>query len=243
MRFPASFTASLAVAALAVCAAPGLSAQESSSQTQTPPAQTAQQAQPAYVVIDPLAGVRYDNKWDLSMEMAYDHMKAGPTALQGANLGGINLSGSYYLARRWRLEGTFRPYVGTSGVGQVNPFDISGPFVAQYLFAAGPELLGPHNKHGAMIAHVLIGGAYGDFERDLRGHSPEVVGFYNNQVAPAMILGGHFDLNRSARWVLRLSPDAVVTDYGVNYGKKYHQIDVNAAFSVGVEYRFVRKRK
>jgi hypothetical protein len=35
----------------------------------------------------------------------------------------------------------------------------------------------------------------------------------------------------------------VVTDYGVNYGKKYHQIDVNAAFSVGVEYRFVRKRK
>jgi hypothetical protein len=242
MRFPVSFTASLAVAALAVCAAVGLPAQESSSQTQTPPA-SAQTAQPAYVVIDPLAGVRYDNRWDVSLEMAYDHMKAGPTALQGANLGGVNLSGSYYLARRWRLEGTFRPYVGTSGVGQVNPYDISGPFVAQYLFAAGPEWLGPHNKHGALIAHVLVGGAYGDFQHDLRGHSPEVVGFYNNQVAPAVIMGGHFDLNRSAHWVLRLSPDAVMTDYGVNYGKKYHQIDINAAFSVGVEYRFLRKKK
>lgn len=242
MRFPASFTASLAVAALAVCTAAGLSAQESSSQTQVPPATNAPQPAPSYIAIDPLAGVRYDNRWDVSVEMAYDHIKAGPNLLQGANLGGLNVSGSYYLARRWRLEGTLRPYVGTSGAGP-NPYDISGPFVAQYIFAAGPEWLGPHNKHGALIAHVLAGGAYGDFEHDLRSHSPETVGFYNNQLAPVVIMGGHFDLNRSARWVLRLTPDAVMTDYGVNYGKKYHQIDINAAFSVGVEYRFLPRKK
>jgi hypothetical protein len=242
MRFPASFIASSAVAALVVCVGLRAAAQESSSQSQVPPATTAPQPAPAYVTIDPLAGVRYDNRWELSAEMAYDHMKAGPNLLQGSNLGGINLSASYFLGGRWRLEGTARPYVGTSGAAP-NPYNIEGPFVAQYIFAAGPEWLGPHNKHGALIAHILAGGTYGQFEKDLRGQSPEVVGFYNNQMAPAVIMGGHFDLNRSSHWVFRMTPDAVLTDYAINYGKKDRQIDINAAFSVGVEYKFMRKRK
>ena len=90
---------------------------------------------------------------------------------------------------------------------------------------------------------MLVGGAYGDFEHNLRSHPPETVGFYNNQVAFATIMGGHFDLNRSARWTLRLSPDAILTNYGVNYGNKQHQLDINAAFSIGVEYRFIKKTK
>ena len=66
--------------------------------------------------------------------------------------------------------------------------------------------------------------------------------FYNNQIAPAAILGGHIDLNRSARWVFRITPDAVVTRYGINYANKITQTDVNFAISVGVEYKFKRKR-
>jgi hypothetical protein len=232
----------MAAAALTVCAAGSVFAQESSSQTQAPPTTTAPQPAPAYIAIDPLAGVRYDNKWDLSLELAYDHMKAGPNLLQGSNLGGVNLSGSYFLGGRWRVEGTFRPYLGTSGAAP-NPDFISGPFVAQYMFAGGPEWIGPHNKHGAMVAHILAGGSYGQFEKDLRGLSPEVVGFYNNQVAPVVIMGGHFDLNRSEHWVLRMTPDAILTDYATNYGKKERQIDINAAFSVGVEYRFLPKKR
>jgi len=233
------------MAALLVCAGtcasiPAL-AQESSSQTSVPPVTTAQPA-PTYVTVDPLAGVRYDNKWDASVEMAYGHTKAGPNLLQGANLGGLAESGSYYLAKRWRLEGTFRPYLGTSGAAP-NPYHINGPFIAEYFFAAGPEFLGPHNKHGALIAHVLAGGVYGDFEHDLRSHSPETVGFYNNQVAPALIMGGHFDLNRSEHWVFRMTPDALLTAFGTNYGKHERQIDINAAFSVGVEYKFLPRKK
>jgi hypothetical protein len=250
MRFPVSFTASLAVAALVVCAGLRASAQESSSQTQVPPAATTPQPSPAYISIDPLAGVRYDNRWDLSGEMAYDHMKAGPNLLQGANLGGLSVSASYYLGGRWRVEGTLRPYLGTSGaapnsfINSKGQYDsIRGPFVAQYMFAAGPEWLGPHNKHGALIAHVLAGGSYGDFERDLRGQPTSAVGFYNNQIAPVVIMGSHFDLNRSAHWVFRLTPDAVLTDYATNWGSKARQIDINAAFSVGVEYKFMRKKK
>jgi hypothetical protein len=247
MRFPASFSLSLAVAALSLCAAP-LSAQESSSQT---PPQTVpvQQPAPAYVAIDPLAGVRYNNRYDVSLAFAYDHMKAGPNLLQGSNLGGLNLSASYWLTKHWGAEGSFRPYLGTSGAAPNTFLDangsqdsIQGPFVAQYFFAGGPEFLGPHNKHGDLIAHVLVGGVYGEFQRDLRGQSPQLVGFYNDQIAPAMIMGGDLDLNRSAHWVLRMTPEAVLTDYAINYGAKTRQIDINAAFSVGIEYKFKKTR-
>jgi hypothetical protein len=114
--------------------------------------------------------------------------------------------------------------------------------VAQYFFAGGPEWLGPHNKHGALIAHAMVGAVYGDFEKDLLGHSPSTVDFYNNQMALAAIIGGHMDLNRSAHWVFRITPDAVMTHYGINYPPNNKQFDVNFAISVGVEYKFKKKR-
>lgn len=248
MRFPASLSTFLAVAALSVCAAASLSAQESSSQTQ-PQTVPVQQPAPAYVVVDPLAGVRYDNRYDLSLGLAYDHMKAGPDLLQGANLGGLDLSGSYWLTKHFGAQGSFRGYVGTSGAAPNTFLDpsghqdsIQGPFVAQYFFVGGPEFLGPHNKHGDLIPHVLVGGVYGQFQKDLRGQPTSLVGFYYNQISPAVIMGGHIDLNRSAHWVLRMTPDAILTDYAVNWGKKNRQFDVNAAFSVGIEYKFKKTR-
>lgn len=250
MRLSVGFVI-VAAALLAAGGGVRAAAQAGSSSSQTAPAQAPEVAPaPAYIAIDPLAGVRYDNKWDVSVELAYDHFKAGPNLLQGANLGGLNISGSRYLAKRWRLEGTFRPYVGNSGAApntfldsNGSPDSIQGPFVAQYMFAAGPEWLGPHNKHGALIAHVLAGGTYGDFQHDLRGQPTSLVGFYYNQVAPLLIMGGHFDLNRSSHWVFRMTPDAILTDYSTNWGQKNRQIDINAAFSVGLEYKFLPRNK
>jgi len=232
MRLPVRLSALAAAAVLALSVPPVSHAQ--STQSGTPES-------PVYVSIDPLAKVRYDNRYDLSVGLAYDHMKAGPTLLQGSNLGGLDVSGSYWLTRRLGLEGSGRGYLGTSGAGP-NPYSIQGPFVSQYLFAAGPEFLGPHNKHGALIAHALFGGAYGNFETDLRGHSPSVVDFYNNQLAFGAILGGHFDLNRSEHWAFRVTPDAIWTRYGINYGNRITQNDINFAISVGAEYRFRKKR-
>lgn len=194
-----------------------------------------------YIATDPLAKVTYDNRYDLSLGLAYDHMKAGPNLLQGANLGGLDLSGSYWLTKHWGAQASVRSYLGTSGAA-VNHVNIKGPFVQQYFFTAGPEWLGPHNKHGAIIAHVLAGAVYGNFEKDLGGYSPAIAGFYNDQVAPAIIAGGHFDLNRSDRWVFRITPDAVVTHYGINYAPRTSQFDVNFALSVGLEYKFKKKR-
>jgi hypothetical protein len=235
----------LFIAVLGVSSFSGFAQQDQSSSSQANPApqpSTAGQIpSPTYVVLDPLAGVRYDNRFDLSVGMAYDHMKAGPTLLQGSNLGGVDVSGSYWRLRRWGLEGSGRAYLGTSGAGP-NPYSINGPFVAQYFFVGGPEWLGPHNKHGDLMAHAMFGGVYGNFEKDLRHHPPSSVGFYPDQFAPAMIIGGHVDLNRSARWVLRITPDAVITHYGINYGAMTKQWDVNFAISVGVEYKFRKSR-
>ena len=125
-----------------------------------------------------------------------------------------------WLSKHWGVQGTGRGYVGTSGAAPNAPNNIKGPFVSEYYFAAGPEWLGPHNKHGAILAHVLVGGVYGKFQKDLLGQPPSVVGFYNDQVAPAAIVGGHFDLNRSAHWVFRITPDALVKRYSINYAKQ-----------------------
>jgi hypothetical protein len=244
MRFPVRFNFLAAFAALLVCAAARAGAQASSQSSSGQPAQvqpTAPAPAPQYIAVDPLAGVTYNNRFDLSLGMAYRHIKAGPNLVQGANLGGLDLEGSFWLSKRFGVEGTGRSYFGTSGAAP-NADQINGPFIMEGIFAAGPEFLGPHNKHGALIAHVMAGGAYGRFQQDLRGNPTSDVGFYYDQIAPAVVMGGHFDLNRSPRWVFRMTVDGILTDYGINWGPKNRQLDINTAISVGLEYKFKRTR-
>jgi hypothetical protein len=245
--------------ALSVCASASLQAQDSSSQSQPTPAPGSQSPDTeapnygVYVALDPLAKVRYDNRYDLSLSFAYDHMKAGPSLLQGANLGGLNGDGSFWLTRHWGIEGSARAYVGTSGTEvndkNANGGDLQGPMVKQYFFVGGVEALGPHNKHGAITAHAMFGGVYGDFQKDLLNHAPGYFGFYYNQIAPAAIVGGTFDLNRSEHWVFRITPDAVMTHYNYHPApppptlSSFSQFDVNFAISVGLEYRFTKYKR
>ncbi len=256
MVFPVRLTAILAaVWALSVCGVGRLHAQSSSSQTQPPsasqPPETPVPNYGVYVATDPLAKVRYDNRWDLSLGAAYDHMKAGPSLIQGSNLGGLDMNGSYWLSHHWALEASGRGYIGTSGAGVNHDGPgggpIRGPVVKQYFFVGGLEALGPHNKHGAILAHAMFGGVYGNFEKDLLGHPPADFDFYYNQVAPAAIVGGHFDLNRSEHWVFRITPDAVMTHYTFSDApyttSSYSQFDVNFAISVGMEYKFTRSKR
>ena len=232
MRISVRYSAALAsVALLALSSVTRVSAQSTASPTA---------GNGTYIASDPLSAVRYDNRYDLSLGMAYHHMKAGANVLQGANLGGLDLSGSYWFSKRWGVEGSGRWYLGTSGVGNATSVPLHGPFVNEVFFTGGPEWLGPHNKHGAISAHALFGGA--KFNAHLAGYTPQQVNFYYNQIAPAAIIGGHMDLNRSARWVFRITPDAILTRYSTNYAPKITQNDVNFAISVGVEYKFSKKR-
>jgi hypothetical protein len=243
MRLSVRFSASIvAFAAVALCGGKCAQAQSTASPTA---------GNGTYTPGDPLAGVRYDNKFDVSLGAAYAHIKAGPPPLhEGANLGGLDAEASYWFSKRWAVEGTGRAYVGTSGAYHgINPYGpsntspnlVEGPFVSQYMFAAGPEWLGPHNKHGAISAHALVGGSRFDSHT---GTLPDsAVSFFNNQTALAAIIGGHIDLNRSPRWVFRITPDALYTRYGINYGNQATYGYWNFALSVGVEYKFKAKRR
>ncbi len=252
-------TRTLLVAALAAVFAAASQAQSSSTSTPAPaPDASAQGAQsgqrpaePAngtYISSDPLAGVRYDNKWDVSVGLASGHIHAGPNLREGADLGGLDVSGSYWLTKRLGVEASGRAYLGTSGTTPAAagpPYNESGVFVAQYMFLAGPEFLGPHNKHVALIGHALVGGAYGDFNKEI-GRAGSTTGptgvaaFYDNQVALGGAFGGHIDLNRSPRWVFRITPDALLTGYDGT--SLYPHTQWNFGISVGVEYKFKKKR-
>ncbi len=230
------FASVLIAAAMAAVFASPMQAQTS---------QTTPQGQPAngvYIASDPLANVKYDNKWDVSVGMAYGHIHAGPNLREGANLGGLDLSGSYWLTKHWAVEGSGRGYLGTSGVAP-NSVNLAGLFVSQYMFLAGPEYLGPHNKHAAIMLHALVGGVYGDFNTDLRNNKPGPTGpaaFYDNQMTYGGAFGGHIDLNRSPNWVFRITPDALMTGYDGT--SLYPHTQWNFGISVGAEYKFKKKR-
>lgn len=191
-----------------------------------------------YLAIDPLAGVRYNNRWDVSVLMGSAHTHAGPNLREGADLGGLDVSASYWLTKHWGIEGSGRGYLGTTGVAP-NHLNLDGLFIAEYFGLVGPEYLGPHNKHADVIVHALVGGVWGDFNTDLRGATPGPggpAGMYNNQITLGAAVGGHIDLNRSPRWVFRVSPEALLTTF--NGTSAYPRTQWNFGISVGMEYKF-----
>jgi hypothetical protein len=201
-------------------------------QTQTPP----RSLPPTTISLqnDALAGVRYDNRWQFYFGAGYRHFNAGPGLLQGANLGGPDMQITRRMSSHWGATGNVRGYWGTSGAVP-NQWGIQGPLVSEYLFLAGPEYRGPRNEHAAVNFHALAGGAYGIYDSDLKGHPPGAVGFYNNGLVFGSAFGGSLDLNRSANWALRISPDVMVTHHGGQYQEQF-------ALSVGVLYRFTGRK-
>lgn len=202
-------------------------------------AQAPQYRPPVVAPNSTLAGVDYNQRYEVYGGFAYTHFNAGPTLLQGANLGGFDFQGSYFLRHKWAAEGSVRGYWGTSGAAP-NPYDIHGPAVSQYMFLGGPEYRALENKHGSFTLHALVGGAYGRFDTSLKDQegntiTPAQVGFYNNQASFGAAFGGTIDLNRSPRWAFRIAPDANITDYSSNGKSDFKE---QFGISVGVLYRF-----
>lgn len=179
-----------------------------------------------------LAGVRYDYKWELYGGFAYSHFNAGPTLLQGANLGGFDIQGARFFTQRLAVAANVRGYYGTSGVVP-NPYNIKGPFVSEHMFLVGPEYRGPSNEHVSMTFHALVGGAYGSFDKDLGGVAPGTLGLFNNQFTFGSAFGGSIDLNRSPRLAFRISPDATFTDFGSAGLKDQFAISVGLVYRLG----------
>ncbi len=190
------------------------------------------QTTPVVAPNDSLANVKYDYKWEVYGGAAYSHFDAGPTLVQGANLGGFDIQGARFLTHRWAVAANARGYYGTSGV-VANPYDIQGPFVSEHMFVGGPEYRSLSNEHASMTFHALVGGAYGNFESAIDGRNPDLLGLFHNQFTFASALGGSIDLNRSPRLAFRISPDAILTNYGSAGIKEQFAISVGLVYRLG----------
>lgn len=207
-----------------------------------PPAQTASPAAqpPARTKVAAAAppeapvAARYDNTYEVSAGFAYDHLHVSPPLPEGANLGGFNVIGTRWFGGRLGAAASVRGYYGTTGAAP-NIFEVHGPFVDQYLFLAGPELRGPHNANLATSVHAFFGGAHGNFDSDLKGHTASSLGILPSQTAFASALGGSLDINRSPRIAYRLTPEVIITRYS---GDASRSTQFNLGFTAGILYRF-----
>ena len=198
-----------------------------------PPAQTVPEA--PSLENETLKPLDYRNKYDIYGGFASSHFNAGPALIPGANLGGFDLQGTLWLNMRWGATANVRGYYGTTGVVP-NPYNIHGPFIMEHQFMAGPSIRGPKNEHAALTFHALVGGAYGDFNSALNeGLTGPNLGLFNNGLTLATALGGSLDLNRNAKFSLRISPDYLLTRFG---GVSQNEF----AISVGVLYRLSKMR-
>jgi hypothetical protein len=197
-----------------------------------------------------LSAVRYDNKYEIYGGLGFSHFKSGPQLAAGANLGGFDVQGIWWLRKRLGATANLRGYYGTQGVNP-NPYGVSGPFVFEHLFLGGVTYRLIAREHAALSAHALAGGSDGIFSHALGTApvfgtpvQPRDVGMYNDGLGFASAIGGSLDLNRSPRLALRISPDWIMTRYG-GYGTPS---SVPSAFvthsqnefaiSVGIIYRF-----
>ena len=197
-------------------------------------AQAPQYHPPVVAANNTLAGVDYNYRYELYGGLSYTHFNAGPNLIQGANLGGLSVDGARFFNRKWAAAGSVRGYFGTTGVAP-NDENVRGPFVAQYMFMAGPEYRALANEHASVTLHALFGGAYGSFDSDVAPLTTAQLGLFSNQVAFGSAIGGAIDLNRSPRLAFRIQPEATLTDYG---SAGIHE---QIAISVGLVYRLGRK--
>ena len=159
----------------------------------------------------------------LSLGMAYDHMKAGPNLLQGSNLGGLDLSGSMWLSKHWGVEGLRARLCRHQRRRAERALQHQRPVCQRVLFHSRPGMAGTAQQARRDAGPRCWWAEWmGSSRRICLGSRPQWWVSTTTRWRLAGIIGGHFDLNRSARWVFRITPDAVMTRYGDQLREQDH---------------------
>jgi hypothetical protein len=201
----------------------------------------------AQTKLGPAAPVTYDNKYELYGGLNYSNFKAGENLPKRMNLGGAEVSGTYWLTPKLGLVAEYRGGAGTTQVfPSASPRGIHRPLVYMNMAMFGAQYRGPKNQHAAINFHAYGGVADGVFDAGTTGsgfglnftpqENANNVGLYANHSAPIFALGGSLDMNRSKNWAIRLSPDLIFEHFG-NETREFF------AISGGVVYRFPTKKK
>lgn len=197
------------------------------------------------LLADPLAGIKYDNRYDLYVGVGYARLIPGETLSTGASLGGLDVQGSRWFTSRLGAVANIRGYYGDSAStipgtynGRINLG--KGVPIMEHLVTVGPEYMLARNKHAALILHGTAGFANGLFDMGTNHVPTGALGLFKDGTVFAGTAGVTIDLNRSPRWVFRISQDMLVTHYQQNGFQADFQ--KNYAISVGLVYRFKKTR-
>jgi hypothetical protein len=180
----------------------------------------------------------YNNRWEIYGGAQYSHFNPSPGRnIQATNLLGWNGTATIYFHPRWGLEAGARGVYGTMTV-PANAFNIpANPKMSENLFLFGPTFRMHRGQNYAAGMHVLIGAAYGSFDKDFPpGIQPNVVNIYNNKLAFGAAIGGWLDRNLSSRLAVRIIADYQPTHYGFTRQNEF-------AGSVGIVYKFGALKK
>ena len=192
--------------------------------------------------IGPPAPIVYNNKWELYGGLSYFNFKAGEDLTHRMNLGGAEISGTYWLNQRWGATADYRGGAGTTDIlPQAKVFGIHRPLVFVNAALFGVQYRWIANQHVAVTPHAYGGIAMGVFDDGTQGAGPtpgasatsnaQVAGLYPDKSAPLIAAGTSLDFERSQNWAFRLSPDIILEHFG-NEEREFFSI------SGGVVYRF-----
>lgn len=188
----------------------------------------------APVVIPP----QYNNRWEVYGGAQYAHFNPGPGRnIQATNLVGWTGAATAYFRPWWGLESDVRGVYGSMSVPP-NAYNVpANPKMSETLFLFGPTFRFLRGQKYAAGMHILIGAAYGSFDKDFpQGIQPNVVGIYNNKLAFGSAIGWFTDYNLTDKWAIRGVADYQPTHYGYTQQNEF-------AGSVGVVYKFGKLKK
>ncbi len=171
--------------------------------------------------------VTYDNRYEVYGGLQYSNWQAGQNVPKLMNLGGAEISGTYWLNSKWGGVLDYRGAAGTTAVVP-NPIFNGRALVYTNTGMAGVQYRSIKNQRAALNFHAYGGVSHGVFDHTLPSSES---GLYTNRTKPMFALGGSVDLNRSRNFAIRLSPDLILEHYGTETREFF-------AISGGVIYRF-----
>lgn len=181
---------------------------------------------------------QYNDRWEVYGGAQYSHFNPGRgRSVAATNLLGWNGTLTTYVRPVWGIEASARGLYGDMTVPP-NPYNVpASPAMSEHLFLFGPTFRIFREQNYAAGFHVLVGGAYGSFDKDFpQGVTPNQVSIYNNKLAFGAAAGAWGDYNLNATWAVRVIADYQPTRYGYATQNEF-------AGSVGIVYKFGLLRK
>jgi hypothetical protein len=173
--------------------------------------------------------VTYDNPFELYVGLNYMNFEAGPHLAKQMNLGGVEVSGTYWVNSKWGAVADFRGDAGTTFVTP-NIYFNGRAIAVLYTGMLGVQYRLTKTQRVATDLHAFAGISHGDFSETIT--PAQGSGLYDNISKPIEAAGGSVDFNASKRWAIRLSPDLIVEQFGPG-SREFFSISGGVVYRIG----------